>query len=105
MWAADGADLHDEAGALFAHHRQDGTGNIHRTEQQRVNLIANLFRAELLEEPREEVPSVVNEDIDPIKPVGTVIRTTDSVSITNASPIACPVYALDRSPRSSVDSV
>ena len=46
-------------GALLAHHRQDGASDIHRAEQQRLDLIADLFRAELLEEAGEEIPALL----------------------------------------------
>jgi hypothetical protein len=58
-------DCEHQAGALLAHHRQDGASDIHRAEQQRLELIADLFRAELLEEAGEEIPRVVDQDVDP----------------------------------------
>ena len=53
-----------QAGALLAHHRQDGASDIHRAEQQRLDLIADLFGAQLLEEAGEEVARVVDQDVD-----------------------------------------
>src|SRR6185503_15059744 len=38
--------------------------HIHRAEQQRLDLIAYIFRAQLLEEAGEEVSRVVEQDVD-----------------------------------------
>src|SRR4029453_4490373 len=57
-------DCEQQAGALLAHHRQDGASDIHRAEQQRLELIADLFRAELLEEAGEEVARVIDQDVE-----------------------------------------
>jgi hypothetical protein len=35
---------------LLTHHRQDGASDIHRAEEQRLDSMANLFRAEFLKE-------------------------------------------------------
>jgi hypothetical protein len=48
----------------FTHHWQDGASDVHRAEQQRVELIADLFGAQLLEEAGEEVARVVDQNID-----------------------------------------
>jgi hypothetical protein len=49
---------------LLAHHRQYGTRDVHRPEQQGVDLLANLLGAQLLEEASVEVARVVDQDID-----------------------------------------
>jgi len=60
-------DGEQQAGALLTHHRQDRASDVHRAEQQRVELIADLVRAQLLEEAGEEVARVVDQNINSAK--------------------------------------
>jgi hypothetical protein len=53
-------DSEQQAGALLTHHWQNGASDV-RAEQQRVELMAHLFWAQLLEEASEEVARVVDE--------------------------------------------
>ena len=46
------------------HDRQHGARDVHRAEQQRLDLIADLLRTEFLEEASEEVACVVYEDVE-----------------------------------------
>jgi hypothetical protein len=48
---------------LLTHHGQDGASDIHRAEQERLDLIADLFGTQLLEEAGEEVARVIDQDI------------------------------------------
>ena len=48
----------------LTHHRQGSAGDIHRAEQQRFDLIPDLFGAQFLEEAGEEVARVVDENVD-----------------------------------------
>ena len=57
-----------QAGALLAHHRQHGAGDVHRAEQQRLDLVADLIGAEFLEEAGVEVAGVVDQDVDAAEP-------------------------------------
>jgi hypothetical protein len=41
--------------------------DIHRTEQERLDLIANLFWAEFLKEAGEEITRVVDQNVDSAK--------------------------------------
>ena len=61
-------DGEQQAGALLAHHRQHGAGDVHRAEQQRLDLVADLFGAEFLEEAGVEVARVVDQHVDPAEP-------------------------------------
>ena len=60
-------DGEQQAGALLTHHWQDGASDVHRAEQQRVELITDLFGTQLLEEASEEVARVVDQNIDSAK--------------------------------------
>ena len=60
-------DRNDQARALLTHHWQYGASHIHRTEQERLDLIANLFWAEFLEEAGEKITRVVDQNVDPAK--------------------------------------
>ena len=55
--------------ALPAHHRQDRPGDVHRTEQVRLDLGSHLGRADLLEVAGVEVPGVVHQHVDPPEPL------------------------------------
>ena len=57
-------DGEQQAGALLTHHWQDGASDVHRAEQQRVELIADLFGAQLLEKAGEEVAGVVDQNVE-----------------------------------------
>ena len=57
-------DGDEQARALLAHHWQCGASDIHRTEQERLDLIADLFGAEFLEEAGEEIARVVDQNVD-----------------------------------------
>ena len=51
-------------GALLAHDRQDGAGDVHRADQARGDLPVHLLGRELLEEARVEAGGVVDEHVD-----------------------------------------
>jgi len=51
----------------LTHHWQDGASDVHRAEKQRVELIADLFGAQLLEKAGEEVAGVVDQNINSAK--------------------------------------
>ena len=57
-------DRHDVPGALLAHDRQDGAGDVHRADQARGDLPVHLLGRELLEEARVEAGGVVDEHVD-----------------------------------------
>jgi hypothetical protein len=57
-------DGDEQARTLLAHHWQHGASDIHRTEQERLDLMANLFWAEFLEEAGEEITRVVDQNVD-----------------------------------------
>ena len=44
-----------------------GASDVHRTEQERLDLIADLFWAEFLEEAGEEITRVVDQNVDSAK--------------------------------------
>ena len=50
---------------MLAHHRQCRPSDVHRAEQQRLDLVADLFGAELLEKTGVEVAGVIDQDVDP----------------------------------------
>ncbi len=60
-------DGHQQAGALLTHHREDSSGDVHRAEQQRIELIADLLGAQLLEEAGEEVSRVIDQNVNSAK--------------------------------------
>jgi hypothetical protein len=62
--AGSRGDRHDESRALGAHNRQDSAGDIHRTEQEGLDLCPEVLWGDLLEEPGEEIPCVVDEHVD-----------------------------------------
>lgn len=63
--ARGGGEGNQEPGSLLTHDWQDGASDVHRPEQQSLDLSANLFGTELLKEAGEEVPGVVYQDVDP----------------------------------------
>src|SRR6266496_1242862 len=62
-------DRHDEPRALGAHDGQHGAGDVHRAEQEDLDLCPEVLRGDLLEEPGIEVACVVDEDVDVAKAV------------------------------------
>ena len=52
---------------MLTHHWQGGASDVHRAEQQRVELMADLFGTQLLEEAGEEVARVVDQNINSAK--------------------------------------
>jgi hypothetical protein len=77
-----------QSGTLLAHHRQDGASHIHRAEQERLDLIANLFRAELLEETGEEVARVVDQ------PVATTASPVAKAAVAMSTPKPRPASVM-----------
>src|SRR5688572_22479929 len=57
-------DGDEQSGALLPHYWQYGASDIHRAEQERLNLIADLFRAEFLEEAGEEIARIVDQNVN-----------------------------------------
>ena len=51
-------------GALLAHDRQDGAGDVHRADEARRELPLDLLRRQLLEVARVEVGGVVDQHVD-----------------------------------------
>jgi hypothetical protein len=56
-------------GALLAHDRQDGAGDIHRADEERPQLPVYLLRRQLLEVAGKEVAGIVDQDVDAAEPV------------------------------------
>jgi hypothetical protein len=52
------------ARTLFAHHRQDGAGDVHRADEPRRQLILNLAGRQFLEVAPIEVGGVVDQHVD-----------------------------------------
>ena len=57
-------DRDDVSGALLAHDRQDGAGDVHRADEARGDLPVHLLGRELLEEAGVEAGGVVDEHVD-----------------------------------------
>jgi hypothetical protein len=57
------------AGALFAHHRQNGSGDVHRADEVRSKLLRRLSRTHFLKESDESTGRVVDEYIDCPEPL------------------------------------
>jgi hypothetical protein len=57
--------VNHQSGALFSHRRQDRACHIHGPEQERLDLIPDLFGRELFEEAGEKIAGIVDEDVDP----------------------------------------
>ena len=91
-------DRHDEPGALGAHDRQHGAGDVQRAEQVGLDLGAEVLGADLLEEPGVEVAGVVDQHVDPAEPVdgglhgrlgvGRVVTSSVTASRSSCAPIA-----------------
>ena len=62
-------DRHDVPGALAAHHRQHGPGDVHRAEQVGLDLGSHLGGADLFEVAGVEVAGVVHQHVDPPEPI------------------------------------
>jgi hypothetical protein len=67
-------------GALLTHHWQNGASNAHRAEQQRVESIADLLGAQLLEEAGEEIIALLTR---------TSIRRTFATAASTAASAFC----------------
>ena len=60
--------VHDEPGALGAHDRQHGAGDVQRAEQVGLDLRPEVLGGDLLEEPGVEVAGVVDQHVDAAEP-------------------------------------
>jgi hypothetical protein len=67
-------DGDDVACALPAQDGQDGAGDVHRAEEVGLELLAHLRGRDLLEVAGEEVPGVVDQDVDAAEAVDGGLR-------------------------------
>ncbi len=50
---------------LLAHHRQNCAGNVHRAEEQGLDLVSDLHGTEFLKEAGVKVAGIVDENVNP----------------------------------------
>ncbi len=67
-------DGDDVAGTLRSHDGQDGAGDVHRAEEVGLELLAHLRGRDLLEVAGEQVPGVVDQDVDAAEAVDGGLR-------------------------------
>ena len=70
----------DVARALFAHNRQDGTGDIHRADEARRQLSLDLLWGQLLKVAPIEVGGIVDQYVDAPEPIDSGPRCCLSVA-------------------------
>jgi hypothetical protein len=70
------------SGALSAHDRQDGAGDVHRADQARRDLPLHLLGRELLEVASVEAGGVVDEHVDAAEAIDG--RTDRSLGVLGA---------------------
>jgi len=68
--------------AMLAHYWQYGACDIHRSEEERLDLMADLFWVEFLEEASEEITRVVNQNVDSTEPRDLGSRYAGHLSMT-----------------------
>jgi hypothetical protein len=63
--AAGRGDRDDQTGAVLTHPRQYSSSDVQGAEKVRLDLRPEVVRADLFEEPGDEVARVVDQDVDP----------------------------------------
>jgi hypothetical protein len=72
--AAGRGDRDDQAGALLTHDGQHSPGDVQRAEKIRLDLCPEVTGADLLEESRDEVARIVDQNVNPDQAVYAYAR-------------------------------
>ena len=78
---ADGGDLDDVAAALLAQVGECGLGDPERAEQVRLDLVAELLLADLLDHPELAVAGVVDDDVEAAEVLMRLLRPQSKAAV------------------------